>query len=590
MKLAAAITLLSRLQIRDRDTNRSVPFILNPNQRILLSKLQKLEDENKPLWFMSLKARRVGVSSITDGLMLAHCLAFQGMRDLIVAHEQSSSDALFDVPLSLLESMPSMDLGRSTKTLITIPHAKGKSTLKVKTAGNVKAGRGFTLDACHLSEAAYYKNAEIFTSLINAVAYKTGSIVCIESTANGMDGEGKAFYQYWLDAEKGKNEFLPIFLSWLSDPACRRDPLEAPDAPLDDDEREVMDDFHADKGQIAWMRWAISTRCNGDVLTFHREYPWSAHVAFLATGDPAFLPDELRYARSLVIPPKWRGSMELSGDKPVFKRHDRGGLLVWEKPQPRAEYFIGADACKGLDGGDYAAIVVWRADGEQVAAYEERLAPELFGPLLNSLGLWYNEAMVNIELTGGYGRHAQTILRDTYNYWNLYRWKGRDDKRKRGGGGATIGWETTTTTRELMFAAFRVALRQKTIKPHQESLVAQMEKVKNNDQARWTVEVGHDDVLCAGQFGWVARHQYATPEAIAGVGYEGSSIVPGSPAESEDPAPYSEDVERRPMPRYQNEMDNVMTLTRARASAHTRKIVNWEANRQRMAKLRGLET
>src|SRR6185437_4909612 len=530
MKLDAAVKLLSRLSIRDRDTNRSVPFILNPNQAILLRKLQRLEDEGKPLWFMSLKARRVGVSSITDGLMLAHCIAYPGMRDLVVAHEQSSSDALFDVPLSLLESMPNMDFGKPTKTMITIPHGTGKSTLKIKTAGNVKAGRGFTLDAVHLSEAGYYKNSGIFTSLINAVAYKPGSIVCIESTANGMDGEGKAFYQYWLDAESGKNEFLPVFLSWLDDPACRRDPLEAPDAPLDDDEREVMEDFHADRAQIAWMRWAIATRCNGDILTFHREYPWAAQTAFIATGDPAFQPDELRYVRSLVLPPVWRGSIDVTNGRPEFRRHDRGGLMVWEKPQPRAEYFIGADAAKGVEGGDYASICVWRADGEQVAAYQERLAPELLAELLYAVGTWYNEAMLNIELTGGYGRHAQTILRDKYNYWNLYRWKGRDDKRKRNSGSQTIGWETTTTTRELMFAAYRVGVRQHIIRPHHEALVAQMEKVKNNDSARWTVEVGHDDVLCAGMFGWIARHQYATPEAIAGEGYEQSRIAPDSPA------------------------------------------------------------
>lgn len=960
MKLSSSISLLSRLRIRDRDSNDMVPFRLNPNQSTLCRKLQKLEDEGRPLWYISLKARRVGVSAFTDGLLFTHSLATPGMRDLILAHERSSSEALFDIPLSLLASLPEMGLPRPTKTSITIPHNGNKSTLTIKTAGNFKAGRGFTLDACHLSEAAFYPGeageGESFASLMNAVAYKPGSILCIESTANGMDGPGRPFYQFWQDSTTGHTDLLPVFLTWLEDPACHRDEREAPDAPRDDDERELMQDYRADRSQIAWMRRTVATNCNGDALKFRREFPWcvdagaltstrergivplrtveagehselgevqfsetrnikpvvavrtyagrelivtgnhqielaaggfveasrsigesiklqppvfpetsvvlrkrglcgsewslevtpdlarflgyfmgdgsmsggglsicctrkdedvvadvvrltrmllgepylrhpsegstevrisrsgfleimdameirktgggptrwvrvppaifrspkrqvteflralfeadgfagtaeghfvslfskylrflrevqllllglgitsriaehskiveartfagrktypasthigyelrmriaeaqlfareigfigarkqarcqshlavrkvhrntlpitmsdrvtevvpvgerevwdimvpgpqtfgawgisvhnSASVAFLATGDPAFLPEELRYARSLVCPPRWRGRIEISGDRPEFHAFDRGSLLVWEKPQPRAEYFIGMDCAKGTDLGDYAAIVVWRADGEQVAAYEDRLAPELCAPLINALGIWYNEAMLNIELTGGYGRHAQVELRDKYGYWNLYGWKGRDDKRRTTRKTLTAGWETTVVTRELMFASFRKAIRSHTVKPHQESLVTQMEHVRMNDASRWTVEVGHDDVLCAGQFGWIARDQWSTPEGIVGSGLH--AILPDFPAAGSGPNDPVSDYDasstpggRALVPRHLVEMEDALTCTSRRAGEHTRRLLAYNRTRRRQARMRDL--
>lgn len=968
MKLDRAIDLLARCNIRDRDSNRMVPFRLNPNQILLADKLRRLEAHGKPLWFISLKARRVGVSSLTDGLMLAHALATPGMRDLILAHEKDSSTALFDVPLSLLASMPeNIGIAAPTKNVITIPHNGNKSTLTIKTAGNFKAGRGFTLDACHLclrgdaliytqdgklipiseitlgteirthtgmaahvsriwkgatrpmvelrtwtnkerltltpdhkvwtpmgwrpigtllpgdeighpirpldetlrelplprhahytgrpdvsmvmrldaetgfmlglylaegwlkynrakhtrarlpaamglcvhedkasflgralgaasmysstvgskrihenhkivghaygsvlaafiqkhfgdvdekhipdwifsapkafveslivgylagdgsrglnerpeytctsiyatsvraalsyrirdliaslgwgwasihtkpevrdsrgwrckkawilsingepsrilreklelpsvpagrmspfavryryapedgyvwlrvreisridgdecwdievahvdhsfttvcgavanSEAAFYgSGGESFSSLLNAVAYKAGSLLCIESTANGMDGDGAAFYQFWQDSVAGRTDLTPVFLSWLDDPACRRDPREAMDAPIDDDERELMQDYKADKGQIAWMRRTLATKCNGDILTLRREMPWAPSVAFTATGDPAFLPEELRYARSLVIPPKYRGRIELEGGRPKFTQFDRASLQIWEKPLSRGEYAIGADAAKGKDGGDYAACVVWRMDGEQVAAYEDRLAPELFASLLNALGLWYNEALINVELTGGYGRHAQVELRDKYGYWNMAGWRGRDDKAKRSYKRISIGWETTTVTRELMFAAFRKSIRDRTIKIHQEALASQMEHVRLNDYSRWMVEVGHDDVLCAAQFGWIAREQWGSPEGRIGEG-QMPILVPGSPASLDDkqePQDFNPQSARA-VPAHVRTWDDAFTATSRRAGEHTKRLLNYARDKRQRGKIRDL--
>jgi hypothetical protein len=133
---------------------------------------------------------------------------------------------------------------------------------------------------------------------LNAVPDDPSTIVCIESTANGKVGIGESFYRYWKDAESGRNTYIPIFLSWLDDPACVRNPDEAKDAPIDQEERDLIKFFNASKAQLAWRRWCIYNRCGGYLETFFVEYPANPEEAFVATGNPAFIKEELTAARA----------------------------------------------------------------------------------------------------------------------------------------------------------------------------------------------------------------------------------------------------------------------------------------------------
>ena len=98
------------------------------------------------------------------------------------------------------------------------------------------------------------------------------NVVLIETTANGLEGPGEAYYQAWEAAVAGDNEFLPIFLPWWEDPAYRMPAEFADDAPRDEYERRLMNDIKhwrtgkkviIDKGQIAWFRETLSTKCEG---------------------------------------------------------------------------------------------------------------------------------------------------------------------------------------------------------------------------------------------------------------------------------------------------------------------------------------
>src|SRR6267142_2590765 len=223
MDLARAEQFLSKFSIRDRDSHKQVPFVLNYNQKKIHNIAAAQQAKGKPVRIVVDKARRVGVSSWTEGLGFAHCCSMPASHFLIAAHEFKSSKALFSIPKSFAKQAKFLSL-RDVEREITFPHETADGLMQIVTAGKDTSGRGFTLSGLHLSEAAHYKGqGEIFTSVLPAVSNHRDTIVVIESTPNGMDGEGADFYEMWMDAIHNRSEYASVFLSWIDEPACVAD-------------------------------------------------------------------------------------------------------------------------------------------------------------------------------------------------------------------------------------------------------------------------------------------------------------------------------------------------------------------------------
>lgn len=547
LQIDRAVEMLRRLPIRDRLTRRIVPFELRHGQQVIADAMRKQQQAGQPIRIIILKARRVGGSSFTDGLGVLHGISKDAAIGLIVAHLFKSSKGLFEVPANLIDrslggrpSLGSMLGITHTSHEITIPRTGGSSTLSLATAGSVAGagGRALSFTFLHLSEAAYFPGQEPFTSLLPTVPYDPETMIVIESTANGRSGIGAAFYDYWQKAAAGQIDYAPVFIPWHSDPTYIRPAEQAEDAPADDYEKWLMEEFHCTPAQIAWWRATLETECKGDLKIMQQEYPASPEEAFMATGDPAFERDELSYVRNLVCDPKLTADLRCTagGDPnspskphyldPVLEERSSGDWLIYHLPIPGHEYFIGSDAARGLQieegeveptaEGDFASSVIWDGNtGDLAARMAKRVNPERLAAINNAAGRFYNLAMINVELTGNLGLWSQKVLRDTYHYPNLYRWRGtRDDRisqqnqfHKR----LVIGWETTVRTREMMMDAFRAGLRSGTCKPYDRALLAQMENATRKEGFRWEVIRGHDDILMAAGIGWIAREQWGPP-------------------------------------------------------------------------------
>ena len=307
-----------KFRIKHRDRAAQVPLEVNPSQLLTVDKLMQQSDEGLPMWAIILKARRVGISTFCSFLNVVHCTAFPNAVAMSVAHRAKNVRAMFRDARAGHTTL-CYDCRLDPEQLRTahelrFPHLDGESLYSIATAKTVEGARGLTITALHLSEAAFYEQSEdAFTALISTVAYRQDTMILIESTANGKVGPGETFYNYWTEAVEGKNQFVPIFISWMMDPMSRMDPEvnNVTSHNLDNEEQELVELYGADMEQISWRRWAIPNRCQGYIDKFHQEYPKNPEESFVSTGDPAFLPAEMKAAESTLRKPKFMGSVEI---------------------------------------------------------------------------------------------------------------------------------------------------------------------------------------------------------------------------------------------------------------------------------------
>jgi hypothetical protein len=519
------VKFFDRLNIRDRDEGTSIPFRLRQQQLEVIELLKEHLARKRRLFGIFLKARRVGLSTLATAIGQAHCIAHAGALARCIAQNREVAAANFEMARGFAQDCKSIypQFPKPTKRSLTYPHDDGPdSTFTHHTAATVHGQRGLTSSCLHLTEAAFYPYEGAFTSLMNTLSIDPNNICLIETTANGMEGPGEAYYEYWQAAVSGDNEFLPIFLPWWDDPAYVLDPALAKDAPRDEYERWLMNDIkhwrtnkkvRIGKEHIAWFRETLSTKCEGIIESWRAEFPSTPEEAFVATGDPAFTVEEMQFAENSIIKAPFKGRCVLDpGGKSSHLEEDwEGPLEVWESPQPKHHYFAGLDTARGeeasLAPGDYAAIVVWNAEtGHYAARYMARVSPELLAETGAALGYYFNNAMLNVELNN-LGYVTMRELRDRLYYPSQYLWKGRDDRADRSKQGMQYGFETSDRYRRMMFSLFRTALHRKEVVPKDRILVNQMKAAKMEMNWRWTVRVGKDDVLMASFLGWIAKEQ-----------------------------------------------------------------------------------
>jgi hypothetical protein len=515
----------TKLNIRDRDAGTLIPFTLREQQQEVFEMFKEHLARKRRLFGITLKARRVGLSTLVTGLGQAHCIAHPGSLARCIAQNAEVAAANFAMACGFREDCRELYPGapKPTKKTLIWPHSDGPDSLFTHhTAATVHGQRGLTTSYLHLTEAAFYPYEGAFTSLMNTLSKDPNNGCLIESTANGMEGPGEAYYQYWEAAVAGDNEFLAIFLPWWDDPAYCLPEEFALDAPRDEYEKYLMTGIKhwrtgktvkLGKERIAWFRETLSARCEGIIEKWRAEYPATPEEAFVATGNPAFTLEEMQFAENSVVKAPWRGRCVLTpdGKHGELQKSLDGPLALYELPQPKHHYFIGVDSARGEEStmapGDYAALGCINAETGAVAAtYMARVSPEELSSIAAALGYYFNGAMLNVELNN-LGYVTMRELRDRLFYPLQYLWKGRDDRADKSKQGQAYGFETSDRYRRMMFNLYRTALHRKEVVPKDRTLVQQMKKAKMEMGWRWNVAVGHDDLLMSILLAWIAKEQ-----------------------------------------------------------------------------------
>jgi hypothetical protein len=525
LNLAHVERFFTRLNIRDRDEGTFLPFTLRQQQKEVFSLAEEHLVRRRRLFMIFLKARRVGLSTLATGIGQAHCIAHPGALARCIAQNAEVAAANFAMACGFREDCRDLYPGaqKPTKKTLIWPHSDGPdSQFTHHTAATVHGQRGLTSSFLHLTEAAFYPYSGAFTSLMNTVSKDKNNIIIVETTANGLEGPGEAYYQAWEAAVAGDNEFLAIFLPWWEDPAYQLPEEFALDAPRDEYEKFLMHDIKhwktgkkvkITKSQIAWFRETLSTKCEQIIERWRQEYPSTPEEAFIATGNPAFTLEEMQFAENSVVKAPWRGRCILTpdGKHGELQKSLDGPLSLYEIPQKGHHYFIGVDSARGEEStmapGDYAALGCINAETGAVAAtYMARVSPEELSSTAAALGYYFNGAMLNVELNN-LGYVTMRELRDRLFYPSQYLWKGRDDRADKSKQGMAYGFETSDRYRRMMFNLYRTALHRKEVLPKDRTLVDQMKKAKMEMGWRWNVAVGHDDLLMSILLAWIAKEQ-----------------------------------------------------------------------------------
>lgn len=488
------------VKIRDKE-GHIIPLTLNEPQMKLYRALAQQDKAGKPMRAIVLKARQMGFSTLTEAIIFKRTATKRGVRSGIVAHKDESTANLFNMSKLIYNNLPDElrpERKASNAYELVFDNREGTglgSSIRAMTAGGQGIGRSDTFQNLHLSEFAFWPGDKKLTlaGIMQAVPAGAGTMVVIESTANGFD----EFKAMWDRAVAGESDFVPVFCGWWELAGYRRlyDGFDLTDA-----EQAMQARYGLDCEQLAWRRWCIDNMCGGDEQLFRQEYPACPEEAFLSTGECVFDQDAVS-ARLASAPPAKRVRLEYAlepwGDRETLRfvgavQHKHGECLVYEEPKAGVPYVVGADTAG--DGSDwFVAQVLDNRDGRQVAVLRRRYDEDAFAREVCALGYWYNTALLGIEANFstfpikecerlGYPRQFMREVEDSYTHKMQKRY----------------GVRTTAQTRPIMVAGLIAFAREQIGLIQDAQTLREMLVFVRNERGKAEAMQGeHDDCVMA---------------------------------------------------------------------------------------------
>ena len=382
-----------------------VPFRLNDAQRKLYAVAKRQQDAGKPVRLIILKARQLGFSTLTEGLIFHACATRKNVNALIVAHREDATANLFRMSKLFYDELPApvkpMLRASNAQELVFENPSKLRSErearpglrsrIRCATAGGRGIGRSDTLQCVHLSEYAFWPDgadgkASTLAGILQAVPSLPGTMVVIESTANGFED----FKERWDAAVAGENDFEPVFFAWFENPDYSMPVV--PGTEWTPEERDLKAAYQLTDGQLQWRRWCIANNCGGSLDMFRQEYPASPGEAFLHSGTGVFDNEQIVLRLERLPSPAGRGEFT-DGE---WTESETGAITLYELPEEGVPYVLGGDTAG--EGSDYfTAIVIDNVSGRIVAKLRQKYSEPEYVRQIYALGRFYNDALVAIE-------------------------------------------------------------------------------------------------------------------------------------------------------------------------------------------------
>ena len=482
-----------RIRLKDPgDGPAIVPYRLNTVQLLMANYIAFCWDQGLPVRIMLPKGRQMGTSTFFQALFFTLCELKDGYHVCTVAHDEAGAIEIFSKSKTFYREMPpnwGIELLSEQKGRMHWANESALGSATIKTGDAL--GKGATLNAIHFSESANFSDKGIdahgaVASIMNSLAEGSMSLVIHESTAKGRD----PFYYPMCEAARlGLNDFQLIFLPWYLENGYQRDwethRNEAmrrgrPDpgekfVPTKDEAklRKKLSNTRVREGQhwyrykyrlkdeqLIWRRWAVQNKCQGKEELFQRYYPSTYEEAFTASADCLFRDKDISFYRKRGQPALYRGFVYEAGGNRVWENEPKKGPIdVWEMPIEGERYVLSADPGGSKQESDPSAAYVIKSRNLQVvASIHGNYEWDYFSDVLESLSLFYNEALLAVE--NNTGRAICTRLHRNGKA-NLYYYT--DDDQLRATRERTPGWNTNNKTRPEIIRVLDKSVRDRAI-------------------------------------------------------------------------------------------------------------------------------
>ena len=461
-----------QIMIRPKDVTRGlVPFVLNEPQMVIHEKIEEQLKRTGKVRAIILKARQQGISTYCTGRVFWKTKYMPLSRSVVMAHDSATSESLFTMSKDVYANLNPLFQPKMSKTnakeMIFVEEKENengdiyeeKRGYRLYTAGSPEAGRGTTPTVAHLSEVAFWQfDEKILAGLFQGIPDAPGTEVILESTANGIDGE---FYRLWKTAEKGLNEYVPIFIPWFLTSEYTMTPPE--NWEMSEDEEIYKKKWDLTRGQMYWRAMKIG---ESGPIKFQQEYPATAEEAFISSGSNVF---DIELLNKVVTKPPI-SQRRLEQGSQYFDINPHGELRVFRNHAHDEKFIVGADVALGV-GQDRSCAVVMDSEREVVARYScDRIDPSDYGKLLFYLGRMYNHALLIVE-SNSIGVATLSKLK-SMRYPNLYHQtnltKITDDE------GERPGFKTSVSTKPAIIGNLKSAIFNREVQLNDEELVQEL--------------------------------------------------------------------------------------------------------------------
>ena len=333
-----------------------VPFHLYDFQE------KTIEDFVQHRFNIILKARQLGISTITAGYSLWMMTFHQDKNILVIATKQDTAKNLVTKVRVMHANLPSWLKQKCVEDNKLSLRYKNGSQIKAVSSGE-DSGRSEALSLLVLDEAAFIDKIEPIWAAASQTLSTGGQCIAL-STPNGV---GNWFHRTWMDAEDGLNDFNFIKLFW-----------------------DLHPEWRAEQDKLLGPSLAAQ-ECDCDFITSGQS---------VVDG---------------IILEEYRANQIR---EPMEKRGIDSNIWIWEPPNYTKDYIVCADVSRG-DSTDYSAFHVLEVENlEQVAEYKGRLSTRDYGNLLVNISTEYNNALLVVENNNiGWAAIQQIIDR---NYENLF--------------------------------------------------------------------------------------------------------------------------------------------------------------------------